>query len=252
MVILCALAGCKVDTTTTVQVNRDGSGTVTVAAVLDADAVRAVEVGGGTLEQRIRLEDLRAKGWRVSAWRRDPNGAAGIECTKAFAEAADAGAVVAEVMGPTGPLRDVAVARDQGMLRTTTDLRAVGDVPGMSLAVAADPELAEVLRAGGVDPEATDRTFSQRLRDSATFRVTARLPGVERTWTLPHDRRVPLRAESSVLDVARGVWLALAFVLVVLAAAVLFVPGRRRATELSQGTGTVPTDGQDEDDPSVH
>ena len=54
----CSPPACKVDTTVTVKVHDDGSGVVTVAAVLDPDAVQAAEAGGGKLEDRVRLGDL--------------------------------------------------------------------------------------------------------------------------------------------------------------------------------------------------
>ena len=43
-------------------VHDDGSGVVVVHAVLDADAVKAVEAGGGKLEDRVRLGDLSKAG----------------------------------------------------------------------------------------------------------------------------------------------------------------------------------------------
>ena len=64
------LAGCKVDTTVTLAVRDDGSGFVRVNVALDAEAVQKAEANGGRLEDRVRLGDLEAAGWRVSPWRR--------------------------------------------------------------------------------------------------------------------------------------------------------------------------------------
>ena len=75
-------AACKVDTTVTVTMHDDGSGVVTVTAVLDPDAVKAAESGGGKLEERVRLGDLGAHGWTVQPWARAADGSAQITFTK--------------------------------------------------------------------------------------------------------------------------------------------------------------------------
>jgi len=65
LAVLLLAAACKVDTTVTVTVHDDGSGVVGVTAVLDPDAVKAAESGGGKLEDRVRLGDLTDAGWTV-------------------------------------------------------------------------------------------------------------------------------------------------------------------------------------------
>ena len=52
------LAGCQVDLHVDVQVNEDGSGSVTVAAGLDDAALARV----GNLDQQLRVDDLEAGG----------------------------------------------------------------------------------------------------------------------------------------------------------------------------------------------
>ena len=55
-IVVCALvpAGCKVDTTVSIEVREDSSGTVSVRVVLDADAVGEADAGGAKLEDRFR------------------------------------------------------------------------------------------------------------------------------------------------------------------------------------------------------
>ncbi len=62
--LLVVLAGCRVDTSVTVHVENDGSGRVVARAVLDADAVKAAELGGVKLEESVRLADLTSAGWK--------------------------------------------------------------------------------------------------------------------------------------------------------------------------------------------
>ncbi|MFZ4584743.1 MAG: hypothetical protein ACOYNI_05880 [Acidimicrobiia bacterium] len=223
------LAGCKVDSTLTVRVRENGSGAVTVAVALDPAAVQGAEVGGGRLEDRVRLDDLRAKGWTVAQWQRGLDGAR-IEVTKPFANASEANQILAEVLGPTGPVRNARVGRSDGPLRTMSSFIGTADVPGATFDIARDSEVAAVLTKAGLDPAATDRDLAARLRAVTTFRVVADLPGERRTWTLPSDRTQQLRSESSWWAPAPGLAFALAAGLVAVAAAVLFAGRRGRRT----------------------
>src|ERR687898_3547397 len=88
VVVVCVLlAGCKVDTTLTIDVHDDGSGSVRVRVALDADAVQNAQAGGGMLEDRVRLGDLQAAGWTVTPWRRARDGSATVSLRKGFANA---------------------------------------------------------------------------------------------------------------------------------------------------------------------
>jgi len=91
VVAACALlAGCKVDTTLTIDVHDNGGGSVRIRVALDADAVQNAQAGGGRLEDRVRLGDLQAAGWTVSPWRRAPDGSATVSLRKDFAQICEA------------------------------------------------------------------------------------------------------------------------------------------------------------------
>ena len=68
LLLLVLLSACSVDATVTVKVRDDGSGYVQADVTADAEAVQSAEVGGGKLEDRVRLSDLPAAGWTVSPW----------------------------------------------------------------------------------------------------------------------------------------------------------------------------------------
>src|SRR2546421_12818213 len=68
------LAGCKIDTTLTIDVHDNGGGSVRIRVALDADAGQNAQAGGGRLEDRVRLGDLQAAGWTVSPRRPAPGG----------------------------------------------------------------------------------------------------------------------------------------------------------------------------------
>ena len=222
------LAGCRVDTTLTIDVKQDGSGVVRVRTTLDADAVRQAEANGGKLEDRIRVADLASAGWTASAWVRRPDGSATLVVRKPFASAADLHDVIAELSGPKGPVQDVALERDSGLLTTNFDVTGVADLSELSTAVLDDQEVVGRLTAERVDLPALDQRLAQQLRDAFHLRVVVRFPdGSTETVPAPTGERTEIEASSSDLDATRAGLLATAILLAALAIVIL-VRGERR------------------------
>src|SRR5262245_7677671 len=178
-VAVCALvlAGCKVDTTLTIDVHDDGGGTVRVRVALDAQAVQNAEAGGGKLEDRVRLGDLQAAGWTVSPWRRPRDGGATVTVRKDFANASELANVVAELNGSSGPLRDVKLERHRGLLSTDYKVGGTADLSQLTAGVAADPDLVAQLTAQRVDVAQTEQRLAQQINDAFHLRVRLVLPG---------------------------------------------------------------------------
>src|SRR5947207_692015 len=122
------LAGCKVDTTLTIDVHDNGGGSARIRVALDADAVQNAQAGGGRLEDRVRLGDLQAAGWTVSPWRRARDGSATVSLRKDFANAGELAGVVAELSGKDGPLRGVTLERSRGLLSTDYKVKGEADL----------------------------------------------------------------------------------------------------------------------------
>lgn len=232
LVLVVALASCDVDTTVTVRVREDGSGRVTARVVLDADAGRAAEIGGGKLEQRVRLGDLQAAGWRSSGWVRPKPGGAVLTISKPFARADEAGALVAELDGRGGPLRAVRVSRDASTFETSWLLTGIADLRDLKTGIATDPELLAKLTAERVDVAALDQRLLAQVRDGFRLRVVADLPhSGHRVWTVRPGARVVVRERSSASSRGKVVLLGVGVVLVFLALVLLTLGewrGRRR------------------------
>jgi hypothetical protein len=223
------LAGCKVDTTLTIDVRDDGGGTVRVRVALDAEAVRNAEAGGGTLEDRVRLGDLQAAGWKVSPWRRAPDGAASVTLRKDFADADELAAVVAELSGDNGPLRDVKLERDRGLLSTDYKLSGVADLSQLTAGVAADPDLLAQLTAQRVDIPQIEQRLAQQINDAFRLRIRLVVPGGDASEVdAKAGKKVNLATSTSQLDTTRLALLAAAVVLG-MAGIVLFVRGEMRS-----------------------
>lgn len=228
-----ALAGCKVETTVTVDVHEDGSGVVRVRADLDAEAVRQAETGGAKLEDRIRLADLTAAEWKVAAWKRRPDGSASLLLRKRFESAAQLTGVLDEMNGARGPVHDVRLTRDSNLLSTSYELTGVADLTQLTSGVLDDPEIVARLTAERVDLSALDQRLAQQLQSSFRLRFIVRFPdGTRRVRTIEPGGRSTLDASASELDATRAGLLATGVVLAALAVVILvrgeLTGGRRR------------------------
>ena len=227
LVLALVLSACKVDTTVTVKARDDGGGTVTAQAVLDADAVKAVEIGGAALADAVRLGDLEAGGWSTSGWRRLRGGAARLRIHKDFARPEDAAVVVAELSGADGPLH-VRVGRTASRFSTAWTFSGIGDLKDLRTGVTADADLVARLSAARVDVAALDQRLLGEVRDALRLHVVADLPEAgPRVFAVAPGSRTLMRTSSSRTDVTK-IALLVSGVLLGLVALVLLVLGERR------------------------
>lgn len=226
-----------------IKVRDDGSGVVTVTAVLDPDAVKAAETGGGKLEDRVRLADLTRAGWTVQPWARAADGSAQIVLSKPFDAPDQVAGIMREVSGTAGPLREVSVTRDRGFLSTSYDVRGTVDLAELQTGITTDPDVVAALTNQQVDVNAIDQSLLAEIRDSFGLEVEVELPGATDTVTGIAGKRRPVDVSSSVTDTKRVALIIAAGVLLVLAVLVLVWPGRRRSRRRRRPTGNRPTTG---------
>ena len=220
------LAGCRVETTVRVDVEDDGSGEVVVVIDLDADAVQAAEVSGGTLEARVPLSDLEAAGWRVGEWERAEDGTAKLTMSHPFAEPDEVSGIIEQISGPDGPLR-LELARDESFYAKKFKLTGVADLT-QPAGTSTDQELVDRLVAEGVDVGALDQRLLAELTESFLLRVQARLPGAgTKEYEVPPGERVEIDASSTSLPVLKG-FLLIAGVGFAVLAVLLLVAGEMR------------------------
>lgn len=234
------LAGCKVDTTLTIDVHDDGGGSVRVRVALDANAVQNAQAGGGSLEDRVRLGDLKAAGWTVSPWRRARDGSATISLRKDFANAGALAGVVAELSGKDGPLRSVTLERDRGLLSTDFKVKGDADLSRLTAGVADDPEVVAQLTGQRVDVAQIDQRLTQQINEAFRLRIRFVFPGGDVTQVEPKPgKKVSLATTTSQFDTTRALLLAGAVVLGTLGV-VVFVRGevrRRRQRRRGRPSG---------------
>ncbi|MEQ1700922.1 MAG: Hsp20/alpha crystallin family protein, partial [Ilumatobacteraceae bacterium] len=171
LVAALALTACKIDATVAVVVEPDGSGTIALTIVADADVV--TQAPG--LAEDLRFDDAVAAGWVLDGPTATEAGGLTVTLTHSFATVEEATVLLQSVNGSGGPLHDAALARlvegDTVTTSLTGNIRVEGGMDAF-----ADPD---VLAAIGGSPYADDiAATGQRPADVVTFTMTADLPGV--------------------------------------------------------------------------
>lgn len=173
-----SLSACRVDSVLTVRIERDGSGTVVLDVVADADVVQAAP----GLADDLRLDDAIAGGWTAEGPSPTDDGGLRIVLTRTFATVDEATVLVQSVSGPNGPLRDVALTRTGGIgadglpdgTDTTLELRGALGIEGGLDAFADDALLAAV----GATPYAGELAASNvEPAEAVSFRLDVDAPG---------------------------------------------------------------------------
>jgi hypothetical protein len=228
--VLCVLllSACRVDGDVTVAVREDGSGVVSARVALDAEAVKAVEATGSKLETAVRLGDLTAAGWRSTGWQRRGGGAV-LTVSKGFARAEDAGAVVAELNGADGPLREVRVGRSTSTFSTDWSFAGIGDRETLKTGIASDAELLARLTADRVDVAALDQRLLVDTQAALRLRVTADLPNASpKVFPVPPGKTAVMHTSSSARATGR-IALLVAGIALGVVAIVILIAGELRS-----------------------
>lgn len=101
-----------------------------------------------------------------------------LRATKAFGTPDEAVAVLTEVTGPDGPLRDLALTRSTGFAETSYEFSGTLDLSG-GIEAFGDAGLAQVLDGEplGQDAAAIEQELGQPLADTFTVDLRVQLPG---------------------------------------------------------------------------
>lgn len=216
-------AGCRVDATVEARVSGAG-GTVTARFVLDPAAVALL---GGAVGEGAQTSDLGDAGWEVTPVRRTDDGGAEVELSKDFHRPGDLGAVIAELAGPAGPLRDFRLDRQRSFARVDYRLSGTADVgatSGAATGFANVPDLTGRLRDAGVDPARVEELLATRAAEGFHLRLVVSLPGRTESFEVRPGAPQTVDVASSRRDPARPALLAVA----VLTGLIVLVRLRRR------------------------
>ena len=229
LLLLLTLSACSVDATVTVKVREDGSGYVQADVTADAEAVQAAEVGGGKLEDRVRLSDFPDAGWTVAPWVRNVDGSASISLRKPFTSVDEVPDILHELNGEHGPLQSADFTRSRSFFSTQYAATGELDLGAIGTGIADDAELVQQLQAQGVDVAGVDAQLLDQLQRAFTVRLVVELPGRAPVTIEPAaGAKAPVNVSSSVQDTRRVTLVAVAGGLLLLAMIVAVWPRRRK------------------------
>ncbi len=201
-----ALSACRIDTTVTVDIERNGSGNVDVAVAVSEKAIERIP----DLAEQLQLDDLRQTGWKIEGPSLEDDGNTWIRAIKPFASPDDLPTVLDEI----GIFNNIVLTRERSFAATEWSLAGEFDVTG-GVDRFGDAELAELLggRLTGVDVEAIETDLRKPIADTLGFSLVVRLgddvdanseetDGRTATWTARVDDvgPTPLEIASSVKD----------------------------------------------------
>lgn len=171
---LVLLTGCRAEVTVAVRATPEGGGDVSATVSLDKEAIEQVP----DLAEQLRVDDLKASGWRIEGPAPAPGGRTEISAVKSFASPAEATGIFHELSGPNGPFGALRLTRDRSLLKTRTSLTGTVDLTA-GLEAFSDEVLKE--RLGGlplgVDLAQLEAELGKPLSEIFGFRLTADLPG---------------------------------------------------------------------------
>jgi hypothetical protein len=236
LALLLALSACQVRVTAGIDVDPDGEGTVRAGVGLDAEALRAV----GDLGAALRVDDLRAAGWRVDGPRPEGDGLTWVRASRSFSEVAEARLALSELSGPDGPFRHLSFERERSFLHTRTRLSGAVDLSG-GLAGFADADLRNLVGDTiRLDPEGLRAELGPHLDRAFQVQFEARLPGSVRSnaperagdrsvWRPAMGQQLTIEASSSGLKVPAVPLTVAVVLLLAVGTGGLFVVRPRRA-----------------------
>ncbi len=174
VVVVCGalMLGCTARAEVAIEVRPDGSGTVGLRLHFDAGAVARVP----DLARGLPLDDLRDAGWEVVT-ENDANGVT-FSATKPFAGGDELAAVLTELTGPDGFLRDVTLERDRSFGEVRWRFGATADL-SRGLVGLGDEQLTALLGGApiGRDPNALEKELGVAPADATAISLVLRLPG---------------------------------------------------------------------------
>jgi len=170
IVVAICLTGCQVVLTTTINVSDNGSGSITVAAVADAETVRIAP----ELVDAINVDDLRAAGWVVDIQNPSADGGISVVAKRDFANTDEATFFLTQLSGKSGPIRDTQLSRTGGTNDATYAFTANSGLPN-GLSGFADEEALAVL--GSIPFDAYLARSGRSLSDALKVSVQVTTPG---------------------------------------------------------------------------
>ncbi len=207
LAVVCA--SCKVDLKIDVAMKADGSGTVIVTAIADAQILQQAP----QIATDLRFADLKASGWTVQGPAPTSDGGLQVVLAHSFQTPEQATAILASINGPNGPLVGMGLSRVRakgtttfavnGALQLTGGLDAFTD-SDLLTAVGATPYTAQLAAASVQPADAITATFTVSLPGTVKTNNAGR--GVGLTWSTPLGATSQAVSASTETHDPKNVW----------------------------------------------
>jgi hypothetical protein len=177
-VSLLVLSGCQ--TAVTVRINQllDGTGDVTVTALLDREAVEQA----GDLRAVLQLQDLEAAGWSTAGpVPRPPGGFVAYTATKSFRNSGEAQLIMEELTGDDGPFSGLVLDRTRSPLRIVSSVKGQVDLTS-GYEVFGDEGISQVFQSEsklGVSVEDIEARYGSDMDDLLPLSIEMNIEGSE-------------------------------------------------------------------------
>ncbi len=212
LAIVCA--ACNVDVHVDVLMKADGTGTITVTATADAEVVKQTT----DLAKNMRLDDLRGAGWSVQGPAPTPSGGLQIIFVHPFQTPTQATAILADLNGPSGPLKSITLGRTKKGDTTTFTLGGTLQVDGgldafsdaqLFAALGATPYAAQAAAANTTPAQAVTITFQAKLPgtvETSTAKAGSASSPKGLAWVVPVDGTIVDVSTTATQHTSKNVW----------------------------------------------
>lgn len=168
--LVVVLSACRVETVVTLDVKENGSGTLSIVTIADADVV--AQAPG--LADDLSFNDAEAAGWTVSAPLATSDGGLQVSTSHTFSTPAEATFLMSQLSGVYGPFKEMNLVRTGKDTDSTWTLTGVLEANG-GLDAFADPTL---LKTIGASPyAATLANSGLDIGKAISIEFRASLPG---------------------------------------------------------------------------
>ena len=223
------IAACKVESSVSVNVEDDGTGSVEVSVGLDNEASRLI----GDLEKQLRTEDLVSSGWKVSLSEgQEEKTKIVVSASKNFTNVDSLVSVLEEIAGPT-VFSEISLVSEKSFAKKLWIIEGKINLSD-GLALFSDPALDEVLGGKFFGRSLEDLSFLSGCdaicdpADSFLMNFSVSLPGDDTelnnaVWTVPlgDPTSTPFSSSSTIDYPKPKAWRTVAYVF--FAAALLFL-----------------------------
>lgn len=192
-VVVILLSGCQVHSTVAVTSNSNGTGTVSVTALLDKEAANAVP----DLKEQLQTSDLVKAGWTVDGPSDTKDGGKQVSVHHDFGSSEEATALLRRISGNGPPFVDFQMQQQRTLTHVDTTFSGKIDMT-QGVSSFGDLGLRQSLGSRlGFDPNEIEKSLGVNWATTFPVDVEVRLPGKSTKASAVYGQVVPISATAT-------------------------------------------------------